>query len=45
MTTDEAVIVEFVAAKLQDAPSLTARQLDRLAPLLSGPQTEHQAAA
>lgn len=38
-------VADFVAEKLRDAPKLSARQLDRIAPLLRQTQTEHAAAA
>lgn len=38
-------VVDFVVMKLRDAPKLSARQLDRLAPLLRQTQTEHATAA
>lgn len=44
-TETDAVIADYVKAKVLEAPPLTVRQLDRLGALVRMPQTETQAAA
>lgn len=41
----DATVIDFVNAKLAEAPPLTNRQLDRLGSLVRQPQAETKAAA